>query len=201
MQLKRYTFIIILLFCIQTGLSQDIRKSKYIIMTFVEDYSLSLHGATKYYWVIPEDSIKSFQNNLYKLYISSFSISQFKDCMNDGYIDPKIRSLKKDDYEFDSTWFVKHDQLVNLIDNERKLIQTVKKTWKHSKSKVTISVYATPIIAEFCSCKLLHNSKYKLVGENKIYLASNFSTSNKEFWKSTLSEFILKQDYSYFTFK
>lgn len=180
--------------------SQNLQKSKYIVITFSENYKKSTHGIQDYFWVIPVDSISSFNSSLYPLYTSNYTKTQFNDCSNGISIDPSIPSIKPSDYDFDSLWYVKHDFLTNLINEKRKLVQTIKKIWSGG-NEITIKIYATPIIGEFCSCNFAISGQQRFGYIGRIYLAHNFSENYGEFWNSQLANFILKQDYSGLNFK
>jgi len=44
--------------------------------------------AESYYWIIPQDSIKSNDSQLYHLFLNSFSKNNVDDCCNGKDIDP-----------------------------------------------------------------------------------------------------------------
>lgn len=200
MQKTISTVLMVCLYFLTSNIyAQNLQKSKFIIITFEDDYSKSFHGIQRYFWVIPIDSIKSFQNILYPIYLSSYSKSHLNDCILGKSIDPSIPSLKPGDRDFDSLWNASHNTLDELIFKKRKLVQTIKKIWSNG-NKETISIYATPIITEFCSCNFMVTTQTLGVYDGKIFLAGNFSEGYNEFWKSDLASFVLKQDYSRINF-
>ena len=111
-----------------------------------------------------------------------------------------LPSIKPGDYDFDSTWNSSHENLEKLVYKKRKLVQTIKKIWNNGNSE-TISIYATAIIGDFCTCDFAITGEKRFGYNGRIFLAGNFSKHYGEFWKSPLAEFILKQDYSNINFK
>ena len=168
MRTKYITLLIITIFVFNIIYSQSLSRNKYVIITYVDDYSKGFHGKQNYSWVIPVDSIKSFENILYPFYVSYFAKSQFADCSLGKSVDPAIPSLKPGDYNFDSVWSSSHDKL-NKLYKERKLIQTIKKVTHDGDSKETIKIYATPIIGELCSCTFLYTITPPALTEEKYF--------------------------------
>jgi hypothetical protein len=183
--------------------SQNLAQRKFVIITFEEIYKVNVHGGQRYFWVIPYDSIKSYYNtDVYPLFLSEYTKSQFSDCMNNVATDPTLPSLQPGDYDFDSAWYAKHDFLSKFIVDKknRKLIQTVKKTW--SKGTIaTISIYATPVVGKFCSCNFAGSGQARFGYSGPIFLADEYSEKYDEFWESKKAKSILTIDYSKFNFK
>jgi len=180
--------------------SQEILKRNYLVFTFEEHYKYTLHGTQRYFWVLPIDSLKSSQSSIYPLYPSQYSKSQFEDCKNGKSIDPSIPPINPNDYNFDSIWGPSHDRLYKLIEKKRRFIQRIKKTWP-SKNWVTVTVYATAVTAEFCSCINAYSSQVKYGYKGPIYLADNFSENFDGFWNSPQADYVIKRDFSYFRFQ
>jgi len=90
-----YLFTLCLFFHVITR-SQSLSQNKFVIITFEEIYKQNLHGGQRYFWIIPFDSIKSYYNtNIYPLFVSAYTKSQFSDCMNNVATDPTLPSIKK----------------------------------------------------------------------------------------------------------
>lgn len=180
--------------------AQNSQRTKFVVITYEDNYSKSLHGNQRYFWVIETDSIKSFKSLLYPLYLSNYSQTHLSNCVSGKSIDPAIPTLKPGDHDFDSLWLDSHEKLEKLIYVRRKLIQTIQKKWS-SGNKETITIYATPIIGEFYSCQLLLTGQPPYPYKGRIFLAGNFVKNDDQFWKSALANFILKQDFSNLNFK
>lgn len=200
MQIRFITIVIFFSFALSFSYSQDLPKNKFVVMTYVDDYSKSFHGKQNYFWIIPVDSIKSFNSVLYPLYLSSYSKSHFLDCLAGKRIDPDIPNLKPGDHDFDSSWYSSHDKLGKLLYKKKKLIQTIVKTG-YKGNKETIKIYATPIVGQFCSCIFLVTTQNRGIYEGKIYLADNSFQWDSDFWESVQANFVLKQDFSNLNFK
>jgi len=181
-------------------IAQEPKKNKYIVLTYEEKYQKSLHGIQKYFWVIPIDSIKNFDNKAYPLFLSGFSVSQLNNCKNGQDVNPKILSVKKGDYNFDSLWIINKDSLSQCINKSKKLLQTIKKTWTVG-NKVIVKIYATPIIAELYSCRFSESGQQRYGYNGDIFIVDNFFQVDREFWESALKPFITKDDFSKIEFK
>jgi hypothetical protein len=183
--------------------SQNLIQTKFVVITFEEIYKVNVHGGQRYFWVIPYDPIKSYYNtDVYPLFLSNYTKSQFCDCMNNKATDPTLPSLQPGDYDFDSAWFAKHDFLSKFIIDKknRKLVQTVNKIWSNG-AIATISIYAIPVIGKFCSCDFAGSGQVRFGYSGPIFLASEYSEKYGEFWKTEKAKSILRIDYSKFNFR
>ncbi len=193
MRTKYIVLTLIFIFSFSHTYSQDLSKKKYVVITFEDNNNKDIIRIKGYFWVVPFDSIKSYENIFYPLYISAYSKKQFDDCNAGTGIDPVF---KPGENGFDYTWDDSHDKLYELIRKKRKLIQTIKKNWETDGAKKVIKIYATPLIGEFCSCELSKAGQKRNGYKGKIYLAWNFAEGYPDFWNSAFAHYILKQDYS-----
>lgn len=191
----KLSLIVVLLASIYNLGSSQVENGKYVIVTFEHTYKQSQHGKESFYWVVPNDSINSYETSLSKIFLDGFSVNNLEDCCEGKQIDP---FLVFDDsrYDLDEDYLQSLSRLKSLIKEKRRKVQSIKKKWTNGQS-VRISVYVTPIIGSFCS------SEYHVLGQARngydglVYLPylSDFKV-DKSFWQSLEVDYLLSRDFS-----
>jgi len=177
------------------ALSQVVLKN-YVVLTFEDSYKISGENPRIYNWIVPQDSIKFYNNSFSVLLLDHYNKNNLVDCCNGKDTNPfVIEADKKHDLNMDTDYEKGIDNLKEIISKKRKKIQTIIKVWE-SGQKETISIFATPVTGKFCSLHLdtLGKDQYKYFGE--IYMPYSSFSYSPQFWKSDKSKFILNRDLS-----
>lgn len=195
---KKVLLAAIFIMFVTSARTQGLSKSKYVVFTIVEFAKNSLHGSQEYLWIIPIDSINSYENSIYPVFLS-YSKTQIADCKKGKSVNPTILSLEPGDYKLDSIKIAAINSFTELIQKEKTLVQSIKKTWD-KKSEITVNIYATPIISEFCFCNYLRIEKPGIYS-GLVFLIDGFTKIDNAFWNMNIAKYILKRDYSSLNFK
>lgn len=174
------------------GLAQS---DKYVVLTFSVKNNID-KIPWEYIWIVPYDSISTESSKLFDL--TPFAI----DGDFEGSPDHPWQSFS---LSTSFIWYFKTIEDKNnspslcMIFKNRKVIQTIKKRWKHRRIQIEIKVYATPIKGNisFCKQKFLskeHNREYNL------YYTEELLEYWPEFWETPSSKIVLGCDYSHVEF-
>jgi hypothetical protein len=179
--------------------AQQQTLKKYIIITFEDKYESSGEGISSYYWIIPQDSILSNNNNVSRLFLSHFSKNNLIDCCNGKDINPLLMPPGTN-FEFDSNYDKILDELAQIIVKNRKKIQTTTKIWAYGQ-KEQITIFATPVLGKFCSSNFDKFGQVDYGYKGKVYLPYSSFSYLGEFWQSEKMKFVLHEDFADVKFK
>ena len=74
------SLIVVLLTVLYNLGSSQVENGKYVIVTFEDTYRVSQHGKESFYWIVPSDSIDSYETSFSKLFLDGFSVNNLEDC-------------------------------------------------------------------------------------------------------------------------
>jgi hypothetical protein len=170
----------------------------FVVLTIEETYQISMHGTETYFWIVPVDSIDSFEFELSRLFLKGFNYYNLSDCCKGVAMDPFVFD-QRPYIAFENEFLTLLDNNENLIRKNRKKIVTIKQNWK-SGQKVKINVFATSVEGVFCICDYDPIGQYRTGYVGKVFVPKSSFKYTSEFWSNPKSDFIIKRDYSRFDF-
>lgn len=170
----------------------------YIILTIEDTYKVSQHGTQTYFWIIPVDSIKSYNMTISRLFLSDFTRSNLEDCCLGKPFDPFVYDQNLS-IALDSDYRERLDNLKQLVLNRKKQIQKINKKWKSGQAE-TIVIFATPVVGEFCSSDFHPIGQHRTGYLGRVYLPKASFKYDDTFWSSPKADYVEKQDFSILDF-
>jgi hypothetical protein len=201
--MKKHHFLILLVllaWAVNTSMTQQPSLQKYIVVTFEEKWKISGEGPYYYYWIVPEDSVKSDANPFSYLLLRLFHKNELTDCCNGKDFNPFVIYTKEHYEDLDAEYNKNFDQLMQIVLKKRKKVQEIIKKWQTGQEQ-DITVFATPVSGKFCSSYLDKFGQYDYHYKEELYLPYSSFTYTPEFWDSAKAKFILHEDYSKINFK
>lgn len=175
-------------------LSQEIIPAEYIVITYELSRTKDSHGVRNFYWIVSVDSLKDKRALLSPIYFTGFAKNHFNMCCRSEMVDI-FTTTTSSTYDFVEGYEKSVEELTKMVYKQRKKLQTITKEWAGG-SKETIRIYATPVLGEFCHCKITKEDGGKIDYNGTIYLPlGNFSISNG-FWNSKNAPSILNRDFT-----
>ncbi|TSD66355.1 hypothetical protein FFF34_002840 [Inquilinus sp. KBS0705] len=168
---------------------------KYVVFTFEvahKDAKLKEY----YYWITLQDSVaKKNAFEVFPLYTEEYSKDILERCKTKGMVDI-FTSSTATNFDFDDNYKSQVKNLLSIIRTDRIKIQGFRKKWTRKREQIVVSVYATPINGEFCSC-LQDHGKVTYGFKGIIYLPVMSFSYDKNFWNSKNERIVKYVDYSY----
>ena len=186
--------LVVLFFATVNASFSQATAGKYVIFTFKDKYKISQHATKSYYWIVPQDSIKSYNTILSHLFLKNFSKNDFVDCCNGKDIDPFVVTTNTS-YDFDSAYSKSLNELELIISRNTKRLQSISKKWDSGQEE-EIRIFATPVYGKFCSSNFHVIGRERYGYEGKVYIPVSSFSYSEEFWKSSAAKFVLAQDFS-----
>lgn len=192
------TKLIILLFFVlgfYVALAQ--KSDNYVVITFdVKQRGIDPSNEC-YYWIVPCDSIKEKKIKLVPLFTEGYSLNLYMQCINGDSINPYL-FCENENFDFSQEYLNEVETLKDILLNNRIKIQTIKKKWNIRKYTREITVYASPIIGNFCFCPFWAFEYIDYKGIIGLPI-SDFSNA-ENFWSSPNAKYIKTADFSFFFF-
>ena len=173
-------------------LSQDVKPSEYVIITYELTRAKDTHGVRKYYWMVSVDSLKGQRVSLSPIYFTGFAKNNLDRCCQNEVVDI-FTVTTGSTYDFKEGYEQSIEELVQLVDRERRKVQTITKEWTTGYNE-RIKIYATPIIGKFCRCDIGKEDGNKINYKGMVYLPLSDFSFNANFWKSKSANEILLKD-------
>lgn len=85
-----FFFVVFIFGFASNSFAQDQQPTAYVILTIEDTYKISQHGTRTYFWIIPVDSIKSYNTTVSRVFISGFTRSNLEDCSSHKPFDPLV---------------------------------------------------------------------------------------------------------------
>lgn len=178
--------------------SQDKVRS-YVVLSFVEEFKTSQHSKRAYFWIIPVDSLSSYEADIAKVFLSDFTKNNIDSCCKNKAFNPFIVMT-------DTNFVLEDDskmELANLVDivisRKRKIETITRKNWSTGQ-KQTVTVFATPIHGEFCYSLYIPMTRTpQREYSGLVYLPLKKFRYDDSFWKSSESKYITNR--SFYAFK
>jgi hypothetical protein len=190
--------ILLIVMTISSVYSQEIKKLHYFIITCEINGNYSdEYNSKKYYWIIPEDSIKDCDDfKRYPLYIDGFSRNHRLSCIKKK--DINIFSLSTaDDFDFSKQEIINLDILKEIINNKSTKFFSLVKNWKgKGEQKVKFSV--TPVSGSFCYSQIDEDSGKQISYSGLIYIPLSDFRYEKKLINSKLYNYITRSDFGNF---
>lgn len=171
----------------------------YVVITFNDVYKVSQHGARNYFWIIPNDSVKSYESELSKLFLSGFTRNNLEECCDGKAIDPFVL-FAHSTFVFDQEYLQDLEELRLLISSHRRKLQSITKKWANGQRE-RITVYATPIRGRFCYSPFGETGQFRTGYRGGVVLPFSSFECDDSFWKTSSAQFILNRDFSNHPFK
>ena len=192
-------FFLAFIFGFLTNLfAQDQKPAAYVVLTIEDTYKISQHGTQTYLWIIPVDSIKSYNATLSRLFISGFTRSNLEDCFLRQPFDPLVYD-QTPSIAFDSDYLTGLEEVKQLILKKKKRLQKIVKKWESGQTE-TIAVFATPVVGQFCSSDFHPIGQHRTGYHGKVYLPTTSLEYEGPFWSSEKADYITKRDFSLLDF-
>ena len=174
--------------------SQVSNSEAYVIITIEDTYKISQHGTQTYFWIVPVDSIKSYNTTMSRLFLSDFTMNNLDDCCSGKAIDPFVYE-QNSNFSIDATYSASLKNLKELVLKNKKKVQRIEKKW-YSNQNETIVVYATPVSGKFCSSDFHPIGQHRTGYHGRVYVPKSSFAHSENFWSSLKANYILKQDFS-----
>lgn len=174
--------------------SQGTGPGHYVVITFEDIYKISQHGKKDYFWIIPIDSLKSYESNLSKLFMSDFTKNNLDDCCKGNPIDPFVL-IEGSIFIFEAGYSKDLGDLKQIVLKNRKRLQRITKKWETGQEE-TITIFATPLRGRFCSSQFEQFGQKRTGYHGQVFIPFSAFVYAEDFWKSTNAKFILNRDFS-----
>lgn len=197
MKIKNKLIVLLKLILFASPLAGLAQYSEYIVISIVKNNNSNLDGFSHTQWLIPVDSLKDFEFNsssIIPLFIADYSIDLINDCKSKIPVDPFVLTTSTN-FSFPDSITRNINEMVTLISENKKHIQTIKKKWSNG-FKETVKIYATPISGSFCSCIFKNYSKVEFDPSQIIFIGFNQIYLREQFWNSSKSEVLKSFDFS-----
>jgi len=188
--------ILLILGIIQVSLGQTTHQ--YVIFSFEQTHKVSQHGLKEYFWILPVDSLKGYDSQLYPLFLKGISTDNIVDCCAGKEIDPFL-VFENTDFYLDSINSAVISNLINTLRKNSRKVQTIRKVWS-SGQKESIRIFATPVAGHFCFSQFHPIGQQRTGYKGVISVPSSLASIIPEFWDTTKSKLILNSDYSKIAF-
>jgi len=201
MRKSRNKFIIILFITtvlVANAMGQRVGTRTYVLLTFEHSFKVGPHGVKKYNWIIPADSITSFESSLSRIFLRGFSKGDLDSCMLGRPVDPYFDNPNLD-FDLDENYISIVENLETLIKKNRLKVQTIVKKWGRKKVE-RIEVYATEITGDLCHSKVGDVLRYRFNYDGVIYLPQSSFKASSVFLHEKNAKFILYRDFTRFDF-
>ena len=173
-----------------SGVFQAQDEKEYIVLVVDVKRSNKLHPKDTYYWIAESDKLDTDGNFAFSpLFLELFYTSNSYDECCTGEPSRFYTFTTESKVEFTKEFSEKQEKLRNFLEKNKRKIQTIDKKWEVGL-KEDVTIYAVPIKANLCSCKVLEDKQFESVFLPK----SNFKL-NSEFWQTEISKNIT-MDYS-----
>lgn len=183
---------------ITNSFSQNQQPAPYIILTIEDSYKTSQHDTQTYFWIIPVDSIKSYNMTMSRLFISDFTRSNLEDCSLGKPFDPFVYN-QNPTIALDSDYLLSLDNLRQLVLKRKKRLQKIDKKWESGQAE-TVVIFATPVIGEFCSSNFHPIGQHRTGYRGRVYLPKASFRYDDTFWSSSKADYVMKEDFSMLDF-
>ena len=193
---KKFILVILLAGLFNRSFAQQLSIGKYIIFTFENKYKISPHGTKTFYWIVAEDSVKSYNLVLHHLFSRKYySNTYLTDCCAGKDIDPFLDDGSPT-ATYDPLYYKSLDTLNKIVKKNRRKLQTNIKKWKDGQQEYT-TIFATPVSGKFCSSNFHILGQMRLGYKRKVYMPYSSFSYSKDFWKSEFekAKYILHYDY------
>lgn len=195
MRRDKLVLCLLLSFCtLADAFSQGTEPGLYVVITFDDVYKISQHGKRDYFWIISNDSLKSYESKLSRLFLSDFTKNNLEDCCSGKPIDPFVFT-EGSIFTFDDRYSKDLETLTQLILKHKRKLQRISKKWETGQEE-TITVFATPIRGRFCSSEYHLSGQIRRGYKGQVFLPFSSFAYAEDFWKTTNAKFILDQDFS-----
>jgi hypothetical protein len=177
------------------------KENDYVILTFVSETKGSNHPARTDHWIVKIDSINEVNNSvpLFPTYLNiEYSKNCFDDCCNDEKID-LLTITTSTKYDFNNQHKIEQKSLLNIVNENKILIQKIRIKWTNYKAKDIIKIYATPIRGTFCECGIYGLSLKFADGQNKVFIPKKGFSLINGFWNTDEGNYVKWFDYSKIT--
>lgn len=167
-----------------------------LVISIEIERNKGLHKFRNDYWVVSINSwTKPNERSLYPLNLYGFSATDLDECCIDKEL-ILFNPTTLESFEFEEGFLQSQNNLISLIKEKRKIIQTINKKWK-SGIREKITVYITPVNGIFCICEVKHKNEHVDIGyEGEILMPLSDFEYNPTFLKSDLYKNIIKYDFS-----
>jgi hypothetical protein len=196
---KFFLCFLLLLWTLTDSFSQRTGPGLYVVITFEDVYKISQHGKRDYFWIISNDSLKSFESKLSKLFMSDFTKNNLDDCCGEKPIDPFVLT-EGSIFIFDAGYSKELENLKQIVFKNRKRLQRISKKWDAGQEE-TITVFATPMYGRFCSSEYYLSGQTRTGYKGRVFLPFSSFTYADDFWKTANAKFILNRDFSRLNFE
>ncbi len=190
--IKKVFSFILMLICFD-GFSQSQIEKEFVVVIFDIKRNDKLHPRDIYYWVAESNHVNEYLNfEFAPLFMSFFYPSNSYDdcCLGEATHFYSINKESK--FEFADDLEKRQEHLKKFLKQNSKKIQLIKKNWgQNNLLNERVSIYATPITAEFCSCKILDEKHF-----DNVYLPFGEIRLNPGFWNSEFASYLKNRDFS-----
>jgi hypothetical protein len=193
-------FIFLLLTtCISRGFSQENGRS-YVVLSFVEEFKVGQHSKRAYFWIIPVDSLMSYEAHIAKVFLADFTKNNVDSCCENKAINPFV-VMTDTNFEIENELKIELSNLIDIVISRKKKIETIiRRNW-NTGQKQTVSVFATPIHGEFCYSPYTQMTRTPQNEYNGlVYLPLRKFRYDDSFWKSSKAQYVLKRSYYAFPY-
>ncbi|HTF22202.1 MAG TPA: hypothetical protein VK658_29180 [Chryseolinea sp.] len=170
--------------------------SSFVVVTIEWERNSNLHKSETDYWIVSRKLWeKSSKEAVLPLYLTGFSLTDFKECCTDNSL-ILFNTAVGENFNFGADFVNSQNILIQLIATKRKKVQTIRKKWVTGHKEKAV-VYLTPISGRFCLCPIVHrdgSSKLGYDGQAAIPV-SDFS-HDSIFWSSSEARQIERFDYA-----
>jgi hypothetical protein len=175
------------------GALQNINAQTFLIIQFEVNYRFGVHKEQSLLWIL-ENPSDSLEEKISPLLLSGYSVNDLEACYQERPVDPLIQTIKSS-YIFNDSHYASITTLRNLIASNRKLLQTMKVKWK-SGQRFSVSIYATPVIGNFCSTFFTDYRQRVTNHYGRVYFPGGEHIYDDSFWKSEIGREISSWDFS-----
>ena len=183
--------------CSISGYSQI--GKEYFIVTVEAKKSSDIHGVEKYRWIIPIDSLNSYNEfKIYPVYVNDFSKDKLDNCEEGKQIEI-FTATTNSDFNFSDNYKNELTSLENIVSSNRKRVQRIIKKWSKGKKQIS-SIYITPIIGNFCFCETSNREKEYFNHDGIISLPLSDFKFDSSLWEKGKGKEVLHIDFSKYTF-
>ena len=195
---KIFLLALLLLFTCKAIICQVNSKTRFVVITFELNKGNSKNKQV-FYWITPVDSIENkLAFNIFPLYTEEYTKDNLDRCIKGDSVDI-FTNTTKTNFEFGENYETQIKQFVSMVNNKKVQVQTIAMKWpKGSRDNETVTVYATPIIGEFCNCIQLHENggSHKLEFKALVYMPVSSFSFEENFWNTENGKIVKYADYS-----
>ena len=196
---RSYYLSILLMIKISTIPAQKAPSLEYVVITYEKVFNKGFEGPLRTFWIIPVDSIVSFNSKIYPLFLNISAKIDFDSCEVGSPIDPMNNGGKENVVLISGTQLEELKSFYYLIYKRRKLIQQITKKWSSGNWTKT-TIYATCVRGAFCNCHLSTSEKLRSGYIDKVFLPISTIKDFEQFWQSAESRFIINRDFENYNY-